>query len=65
MLLEHEIEFYDLVQNLPAFDENADYGEFLFVHEINAEDVTNTPEKARVSIGGIVKQVNYFRRQYH
>ena len=65
MLLEHKIEFYDLLQNLPAFDENADYGEFLFAHEINAKDVTNTPEKRRVSIGGFVKQVNYFRRQYY
>ena len=45
MLLEHKIEFYDLLQNLLAFDENADYGEFHFAHTINAEDVTNTPEK--------------------
>ena len=39
MLLEHKIEIYDLLQNLPTCDENTDYGDFLFAHEIDAEDV--------------------------
>ena len=45
MLLKCKIKIYDLLQNLPTFDENKNYKDFLFAHEINAEDVPNTPEK--------------------
>ena len=65
MLLKYKIKNYDLLQNLPTFDENKNYEDFLFAHEINAEDVPNTPEKTRVSIGSVVKQVNYVRRKYY
>ena len=65
MLLEHKIKIYDALQNLPTVDEKTHYGDFLFVHEINAEDVPNMPEKTRVSILGVVKQVNYLREKYY
>ena len=64
MLLKHKIKIYDLSQNLPTFNENKNYEDFLFAHEINEEDVPNTPEKTRVSIGGVVEEVNYGRRKY-
>ena len=41
------------------------YGDFLFSQEVNAEDVPNTPEKTRVSISGVVKQVNYLREKHY
>ena len=61
MLLKSKIGIYDLLQNLPTFNKNKNYEDFLFAHEINA-DVPNTPEKTRVSIWGVVKLVNCFRR---
>ena len=65
MLLKCKIKIYDLLQNLPTFDESKNYEDLLFAREINAEDVPNTPEKTRVSIGGVVKQVIYVRRKYY
>ena len=65
MLLEHKIKIYDALQNLPTVDETKNYGDFLFAHEVNAEDVPNTPEKTRVSILGVVKQVNYLREKHY
>ena len=65
MLLEHKIKIYDALQNLPTVDENKHYGDFLFAHEVNAEDVPNTPKKTRISILGLVKQVNYLREKYY
>ena len=65
MLLEHKSKIYDALQNLPTVDKNKQYGDFLFAHEVNAEDVPNTPEKTRVSISGVVKQVNYLREKYY
>ena len=65
MLLEHKIKIYDTLQNLPTVDENKHYGDFLFAYEVNAEDVPNTPEKTRVSILGVVKQVNYLTEKYY
>ena len=65
MLLEHKIKMYDALQNLPTVDENKHYGDFLFAREVNADDVPNTPEKTRVSILGVVKQVNYLREKYY
>ena len=41
MLLEHKIKIYDALQNLPTVDEKKNYGDFLFAHEVNAEDVPN------------------------
>ena len=45
MLLGYKIKIYDALQNLPTVDERKNYGDFLFAHEVNAEDVPNTPEK--------------------
>ena len=65
MLLEYKIKIYDVLQNLPTVDETKNYGDFLFSQEVNAEDVPNTPEKTRVSISGVVKQVNYLREKHY
>ena len=65
MLLEHKIKIYDALQNLPTVDEKKNYGDFLFALEVNAEDAPNTPEKTRVSILGVVKQVNYLREKHY
>ena len=65
MLLEHKIKIYDALQNLPTVDEIKNYGDFLFSHEVNAEDVPNTPEKTRVSILGVVKEANYLREKHY
>ena len=50
MLLEHKIKIYDALQNLPTVDENKHYGDLFFAHEVNAEDVPNTPKKKHQGI---------------
>ena len=65
MLLEYKIQIYDGLQNLSTVDETKNYGVFLFSHEVTAEDVPNTPEKTRVSISGVVKEVNYLREKHY
>ena len=65
MLLEHKIKIYDALQNLPTVDENKHYGTY-FLHMKSMQRMFQIHQKkTRVSILGVVKQVNYLREKYY